>query len=160
MGWWPRTGKLRVSAAVMLAALFCCAHVLGVTQWQGRPYSVTLSGSIQTVGQSSTGSSVLTLAHDGPCMVSVSAPQVGAEILTLGGVGVGRPTLATSYKITGIADQDGTWLSSDAFLLRSYSVPGGAGTEHLTLWVRGDAPSDQAPEAGSYTAAIVLTVTF
>jgi hypothetical protein len=160
MGWWPRTGKRRVPAAAMLAALFCCAQVLGVTQWQGRPYSVMLTGGIQAVGQSCTGSSVLTLSHDGPCTINVSVPQGGAELLTLGGAGSGGGTLVTSYKITGIADQDADWLSSDAFLLRSYSVPGGAGTEHLTLSVRGTAPTDRAPEPGNYTAAIILTVTF
>jgi hypothetical protein len=157
MGWWPWTGKWRVSAAVMLAALFCCAQGLGDTTWQGRPYSVTLDGSIQGSGQACTGSSVLTLTHDGACMVSVSAAAGGSQVLARGG---GGPTLTTSYKVTGIADADADWLTSDAFLLRSYAIPGGAGIEHLTLWVRGAAPADQAPEAGSYSAAIVLTVTF
>jgi hypothetical protein len=159
MGWWPGTGNWRVPTAVMLAALLCCAHLLADTQWQGRPYSVTIPGGIQQVGQSATGTTALTLTHDGPCTFSVSVPQAGAEVLTLGGAG-GGPTLATSYKITGMADQDADWLSSDAFLLRSYSVPGGAGVENLTLWVRGAAPADTAPEAGTYTAQIVLTVTF
>jgi hypothetical protein len=160
MGWWPWKGKWRVPAAAMLAALFYCAEILGDTQWEGRPYSVALSGNILGVGQSSTGSSVLTLSHDGACSVSVSVPQAGAEVLTLGGAGGGAPTLTTSYRITGIADEDADWLTSDAFLLRTYTVPGGAGTEHLTLWVRGAAPTNEAPEAGSYSAAIVLTVTF
>ncbi len=160
MGWWPRTGKWRVPATAMAAALLCCAQVLADTQWQGRPYSVTLAGGIQTVGQTRTGSTAMTLTHDGPCMLSVSVPQNGAQVLTLGGAGGGGPTLTTSYKVTGIAEQDADWLTSDAFLLRTYSVLGGPATENMTLWVRGAAPADQAPEPGNYTASIVLTVTF
>jgi hypothetical protein len=153
MGWQPRIGSNRVLTAAMLAALFCCALALGDTQWQGRPYSVTLA-HIQAVGQSSTGSAALTLTHDSQCTLSVSVPQVGDEVLKMGG-----SSLTTSYKITGIADQDADWLSSSAFLSRSYSIPG-SGMEHLTLYVQGAPPPNSAPEPGVYSATIILTVTF
>ncbi len=157
MGWWPRTGIRRVSAAVMLAALFCCAQVLGQTQWQNRPYTFAMSGNIQHVGETCTGQSALTLAHDGACTLSVSVTSAGDEVLTQR---PGGPTLTTSYKLTGIADADADYLSAGAFLLRTYSVPGPAGVEHMTLWVKAETPSDQVAEAGDYTATIILTVTF
>jgi hypothetical protein len=157
MGWWPWTGLKRVPAAVMLAALFCCARAGGQTQWQNRPYSFTVSGPIQHVGETCTGTSALTLSHDGACTLSVSVTQAGDEVLTQR---PGGPTLTTSYKLTGITDGDADYLSSGAFLLRMYSVPGPAGVENLTLWVRAETPPDQVPEAGDYTATIILTVTF
>ena len=159
MGWWPGTGVKRVTAAVMLAALLCCARALGVTQWQSLPYSVVMSTHIQGLGQSSTGTSPMRLEHDGLCTLSVSVHQLGDEVLTLGGTGAGGPTLTTAYKITGIPAQDTDWVSSSAFLSRTYIIAGNA-TENMTLWVQGTAPADSAPEPGNYTATIVLTVTF
>jgi hypothetical protein len=158
MGWWPRIGLWRVPAAVTLVALFCCAEAWGATQWVGRPYSVTLVAHIAGAGQTSEGSTTLTLTHDDPCTVSVSVAQAGDEFFRLGGPG--GPTLDTSYKLTGIADQDADWLSPAAFLSRTYNVPGSGLTEHLTLSVRAAAPTTQAPEAGNYQATIILTVTF
>ncbi len=159
MGWWPGTGLKRVPAAAMLAALFCCARAPGATQFIGTPYSVALA-HINHVGQASTGSTAIRLNHTGGCTLSVSAPQDKGEVLTLGGAGGGGPTLATSYKITGIADQDTDWVDSNAILSRTYTIPPGGGVTDLTLWVQGVAPSNSAPEAGAYTATIVLTVTF
>jgi hypothetical protein len=158
MDWWPGTGSTRVPAAAMLAALLCCARAFGQTQWQNRPYAVVMS-HIQAVGQVSTGSAPLTLAHDDTCTVSVSVNTPGDEVLTVRGSGGGGPTLATSYKITGIADQDADWLSPGAFLSRHYTMSGHV-TDTLTLSVQGTGPANSAPEAGTYTALIVLTVTF
>jgi hypothetical protein len=141
----------------MLAALLCCARVLGVTQWLNEPYSFVIPTHIQGVGQSCTGSTALKLTHASPCMLSVSVHTLGNEVLTLGGPG--GPTLTTSYKITGIPDQDTNWVSSSAFLSRNYAVPGNGVTD-MTLWVQGAGPSNSAPDAGNYTATIVLTVTF
>lgn len=159
MGWWPRNGFKRVPAAAMLAALLCCALSRAATQFQALPYSLTLS-HIQQVGGICTGSIPVPLAHDTPCWLTVSAPQSGFEILTLGGGGSGGPTLTTAYKITGIADSDADWLDSTAFTHRTYSLPGNNLTDTLTLSVKGTAPADAAPEPGDYTATIVLTVTF
>jgi hypothetical protein len=157
MGWWPWTGIKRVSAAAMLAALFCCAQAVGGTQWLNRPYSFTTSGNIQNVGAVCTGTSELTLEHDDACTLSVSVFQAGDEVLTQR---PGGPTLTTSYKLTGFADEDADYLSSTAFLLRTYSVPGPAGIEHLTLSVKAETPVDRVAEAGDYTATVIITVTF
>jgi spore coat protein U-like protein len=142
----------------MLATLFCCARAVGAPGWQGRPYAVVMS-HIQGVGQPSTGSTQLTLQHDATCTVSVSVNTPGDEVLTVRGSGGGGPTLTTSYKITGIADYDANWLSSSAFLTRWYTLNGNA-TDTLMLSVQGTGPANSAPEAGAYTAMIVLTVTF
>ena len=160
MGWSPRNGFRRVPAAAMLTALLCCAGSRAATQFQGAlPYSVTLS-HIQQVGGVSTGSTPVPLAHDTPCWLTVSGPQVGFEILTLGGGGSGGPTLTTAYMITGIADSDADWLDAATFRARSYSLPGNNITDTLTLSVKASAPAGAAPEPGNYTATIILTVTF
>jgi hypothetical protein len=117
-----------------------------------------MSTHISSVGQACSGSTTLRLWHDGVCTLSVSAPA-GGEVLTLGGAGSGGPTLTTSYKITGFADQDTSWVGSSAFLSRTYSVTG-SGLQNMTLWVQGAPPANRAAEAGAYTAAIVITVTF
>jgi type 1 fimbria pilin len=158
MGCWPRKGLLRVSTAATLAILFCAAGALGATQWLGLPYSVTMASHISGVGQACEGTKALTLEHDGPCTIHVSVNTGGDEVLTLGGSG--GPTLETFYKLTGMADQDAGWLTSTNFLARTYNTPAGAGTENLTLSVRGLAPADKAPTAGNYQATIILTVTF
>jgi spore coat protein U-like protein len=157
MGWWPWTGVRRVPTAAVLAALFCCALAMGDTQWLGQPYSVVMTDHIRGLGQSSTGSTVLTLTHDSLCTLTVSTPQAGDEVLRQGGPG--GATLDTAYMITDIAAGDADWVGSTAFLTRSYLIPGN-GTVHPTLHVKGTAPTDRAPEAGTYTATIVLTVTF
>jgi hypothetical protein len=159
MGWWPRIGLLRVSTAVTLAILFCAARLertWAANQWDGLPYSVSMS-HITGMGQECTGTAALTLEHDGPCTIHVSVLAGGDEQLTLG---VGGPTLETSYMLTGMADQDAAWLPSASFLLRTYNSPPGAGLENLTLHVRGVPPADRAPTAGNYQAAIILTITF
>jgi hypothetical protein len=158
MGWWPWKGKWRVPAAVALTALLCCAPAGGDSQWQGLPYSVSMT-AVQRAGQATTGSTTLTLAHGEPCTVSVSAPVAGAQVLTLGGVGSGGPTLTTSYMLTGIASGDADWVPAGNFLTRTYAV-GGTGVATLTLSVKGDPPGGRAAEAGNYTATIILTVTF
>jgi hypothetical protein len=162
MGCWPRKGLLRVSAAVMLAILFCPAPggdgALAATQWSGLPYSVTLSSHINAVGQTSTGTRSIFLSHDAACTISVSVAVAGDEVLTLGGSG--GPTLQTYYRLTGMADNDASWLTSTQFLSRTYTTPAGSGMEFLTLRVQGVAPSDKAPPAGNYHASVILTVTF
>jgi hypothetical protein len=113
---------------------------------------------ISGVGQISQGTKALMLTHDTPCTIQVSVTLAGDEVLTLGGSG--GPTLDTYYMLTGMDDQDATWLSSASFLARTYNAPGSATTENLILHVRGVPPTDRAPAAGNYQATIVLTVTF
>jgi hypothetical protein len=113
---------------------------------------------ISSVGQVSEGTKTLTLEHDSLCTIQVSVALGGDEVLTLGGSG--GPTLDTYYMLTGMADQDATWLSAASFLARTYNTPNGAGMETLILHVRGVPPTDRAPAAGNYQATIVLTVTF
>jgi spore coat protein U-like protein len=157
MGWRPRIGLLRVSTAATLAILSCAVGALGATQWDLLPYSVTMS-QITAMGQASEGTKALVLEHDGPCTIHASVSLGGTAVLTLGPSG--GPTLDTYYMLTGMADHDATWLSSTDFLARIYNTPAGAGTENLTLHVRGVPPADAAPKAGNYQATIVITVTF
>jgi hypothetical protein len=150
MGWWPRTGKWRVSATAMLAALSCCAVVLGDPQWvTAPPYSVPMS-NIQHMGQASEGSLSLILTHDVDCTLSVTA----AEVLTGGG-----RTLTTSYKITNIASGDTDWVSSASFIGRNYAILG-SGPKTVILSVKGEASAGSVPEPGNYTAGVILTLTF
>jgi hypothetical protein len=131
----------------------------GVTAWVGGPYSVSMSSHINGTaggsGQSVTGSTVLPLSHDTPCTISVSVNTLGDEVLTMGAY-----SLTTSYKLTGIASGDAGWVDSTTFLTHTYAVPGSNITDNVTLSVKGTAPANTAPEAGTYSATIILTATF
>ena len=157
MGFKPRIGIQMVRAlAASLMVLECSSHSIGATAFVGGPFTVVMTTPITHVGESFSGSSDLPLAHDAQCSVSVSAAAPGSEVLK----SAGGSTLTTHYKVTGIADGDGAWVDSTSFLSRTYTVPGNNITTNLTLWVQGTAPADRAPEAGAYTATVVVTVTF
>jgi hypothetical protein len=156
MGCKPGIGIRMVRAlAVLLSVLACSNHSIGATAWVGGPFMVTMTTPITQVGQSFSGSSLLPLAHDTPCTVSVSASN-GSEVLK----SAGGSTLSTQYMLTGVPGGDGGWVDSTTFLSHTYAVPGNNITTNLTLWVQGTAPADRAPEAGAYTATITITVAF
>jgi len=133
------------------------AASFGGASWAGQPYSVTMPTHITALGQSFNSSSNLTLQHDVSCSIGVSVAQAGDEILTNGGA-----TLTTSYKLTGAGLQNGDagWVASTAFLAHTYNVPSTGPTDIVTISVKADAPADHAPEAGAYTASIILTVSW
>ena len=156
MGCKPWIGIKMVRAlAVLLSALVCSNHSIGATNWIGGSYTVTMTTAISRVGESFSGSSGLSLAHDTQCSLIMSASG-GSEVLKSAGGG----TLITHYKLTGVTGGDSEWVDSTSFLTHTYTAPGNNTTTNMTLWVQGTAPSDRAPEAGVYTATITITATF
>ncbi|HEY4330298.1 MAG TPA: hypothetical protein VGN88_11225 [Phycisphaerae bacterium] len=159
MGTLPRIGNQTLRALALFLTGALGLHVFtGATAFLGTPYSVTMSTHITGIGQSFTGSTGMMLEHDTQCTLSISVNTLGDEVLKSTTPGGGF--LTTQYKITGIADGDAAWLDSTTFLSRTYSVPGNNITDNMTLWVQGTAPPNIAPEAGTYTAAIIITATF
>jgi hypothetical protein len=156
MGLGPgKTRSLLQLAIIALASTQAGTWALAATGWLGAPFSLSIPTHISHLGQVSDGSTILPLEHDTPITVSVSAPAPGTEVLSSG-----AGTLTTSYKITGIAAGDADWVNSSDFLTHSYFLPGSNITDQLTLWVRAQAPSDRAPDPGSYSATITLTATW
>jgi hypothetical protein len=143
----------RMAAAL---AIVLCAFGLayGGASWVGQPYQLSIPTHITQCGQSITGSIVLTLDHDTPCTLGVSVASSGDQILTKGSA-----TLTTAYMLTGptVPDGDADWVSADAFLTHVYTVQGTGSADPITLSVRGTAPGQTAPDAGQYTAAVILT---
>jgi hypothetical protein len=138
-------------------AVAACGSALGDASWTGQPYSATVAEHLTGTGQARSGSLAISLSHDVPCTVAVSVDRAGDEVLRLDG-----DWLATSYKLNGAALENGDaeWVDSTTFLSRSYAVPGTGPADELTLWVRAAAAPDRANEAGTYTAAIVLTASW
>jgi hypothetical protein len=156
MGFDP--GKIRTLlqlAIIALASTCAGTWALAATGWLGAPFSLSIPTHINTLSQISDGSTILPLEHDTPITVSVSVPAPGTEVLSCGSF-----SLTTSYKITGIASGDANWVNSSDFLTHTYFLPGSNITDQLTLWVRAQAPSDRAPDAGTYSATITLTATW
>jgi hypothetical protein len=143
--------------ALTLCALGLLAWpALGVTHFSAPNYNLAFSSHITGSGQSCTGSTVLTLTHDSPCTLAISVVRLGDEVLTNG-----TQTLQTSYKLTGttLQNADPDWVSSSQFLTHIYSLPGN-GVDDITLWAQGTAPPNCAADAGNYTGALVLTVSW
>lgn len=152
------TTTTRFRAAIGCAALLGAAGLVhAVASWVGQPYSLAIPTHITTRGQAVSGFIVLSLDHDASCTLSVSAAGAGSEVLTNG-----TATLTTSYKLTGpsLVNGDADWVSSDVFVTQVYGVQGAASPDSITLSVRAAAPPDRAPEAGGYSAALVLTASW
>src|SRR5436309_1986239 len=117
MAFKPRIGKNMVRALVAsLLILECSNHSIGATAFVGGPFTVVMTTPISHVGESFSGSSDMPLAHDAQCSLSVSAAVPGSEVLK----SAGGSTLTTQYKVTGMADGDGTWVDSTSFLTHTY----------------------------------------
>jgi hypothetical protein len=155
-------GTNLMRAAVVVSAI-CWA--VGVAQgdagWVGLPYLPVSIPNINRTNQVPVEASTIppmTLQHTVACDIVVSVALPGNEVLTLGGLG-GR-TLTTAYKLTGeLSTPDGAWVGSATFIGRTYPVVGGPNSV-ITLSVQATPPSNQAPDAGTYTASITLTVTW
>lgn len=151
-------GHIGSRSVGLLAGVFCVGGLaLGGANWVGQPYSLSIPTHIAASGQTVNGSLLLTLQHDVSCSVVISVAQPGNQVLKRGG-----QSLVTAYKLTGAAlsDGDADYLASDAFIARTYHLPGTGPSDALTLWVQGTAPSGQALDAGAYTSTIVMTVTW
>ena len=137
-------------------AILLCAVGLayGAASWVGQPYQISIPTHITQCGQSITGAVVMTLDHDTPCTLGVSVASSGDEVLKRGSA-----TLTTAYRLTGptVPDGDTEWVSSTDFLTHVYTVVGTGSADPITLSVRGTAPGQSAPDAGQYTAAVILT---
>ncbi len=144
--------------------LFClgtaCAGqslTFGGAGWPGQPYSLGITEHVTAPGQVRSGSVAMTLEHDAPCMISVSVGEAGDQMLTCNG-----DTLTTSYKLTGASLQnpDTGWVGSQTFLTRTYDVQGNGPTAEITIGVRAAASATRANQAGTYSASVVLTVSW
>jgi hypothetical protein len=149
--------RVQVAAAV-LAVCWIAGISFGAASWQGEPYSVAIATHITSVGQTPvSGSTNLSLQHDAPCDILVSVSAGGNEVLTLGG-----RTLTTSYKLQGaaVSNPDADWVSSAVFLTQTYHVLGVGPLDTLTLSVLATPPANRAPDAGVYSASVILTATW
>jgi hypothetical protein len=148
-----------VRIAAVVSGLICAAGglALGGATWSGQPYTLAVPDHITGAGQARSGSLVMTLDHDTPCTITVSVAKAGDEVLASAG-----DTLATSYKLTGAALQNGDaeWVDSSTFLTRNYSVPETGPSDGITLWVRAAAGSGRANDAGTYSASVILTASW
>ena len=98
MGCKPRIGMTMVRAlTVLLSALGCSNHSIGATNWISGSYTVTMDTVITNVGESFSGSSELSLAHDTQCTLIVSATGGSQELKNAGG-----SKLTTRYRLTGV----------------------------------------------------------
>ena len=153
----------RISGQILAGHIIgcvACTYALGVTGWVQPEYTVTITTHFSSTSQSRSGSTVLTLNHDGAATIQASVAVSGDEVLTASS----SDTLTTSYKLTGAAlggSADGDWISSSAFILpeKSYSVEG-TGPSEITIWVQGISAADRSNDAGAYTGSIILTVTW
>jgi len=151
-------GTNLMRAAVVASAICWAAGVAqGGASWLGQPYSVSIPTHINRTNQAVDASTNMTLQHDVACDIAVSVALAGDEVLTLNG-----RTLTTAYKLEGIhlSDSDTDWVASATFITKTYHVVGTGPNSTITLSVQATAPSNQAPEAGVYTANITLTATW
>lgn len=151
-------GSKRLCAVAGLAALlWACQQAHGGVTWVGQPYQLTMPTHITTRGQFFVGSINLPLDHDVPCTLRVSVASPGDEVLTRG-----TSTLTTTYKLSGpqIPNSDPDWVNADTFLAHVYTVLGTGTPDTITLSAKGTAPALSAPEAGDYTASLILTVSW
>ena len=143
-------------ALVLCAIGLLCWPAFGVTHFSAGNYNLTISSHFTSVGQSCTGSAVISLTHDTPCTLGISVARLGDEVLSNG-----VQSLETSYKLTGSAllNPDASWVDSNSFLTHTYTIPS-TGVDDITLWAQGTAPPNTATDAGDYTGALILTVSW
>jgi hypothetical protein len=139
------------------ALLWACSQTLGAATWVGQPFQLTMPTHITAAGQSSIGSINLTFDHDAPCTLAVSVASSGDEVLKRG-----ASELTTFYKISGpqVPNSDADWVVADEFLTHIYTVLGSGAADTITLSVKGTAPALSAPDAGGYSASLILTVSW
>jgi hypothetical protein len=141
--------------AFSLGLFLAGGSVLAAANWSSPTYTLTTSSPISAVGQVRTGSINVAVDHDTTCTLSIS----GSPTLTKGSA-----TLTTAYKLTGpgwVTNQDGTWVDATTFLTHTYGITNaGPVTTTLTLEVQATPPPNRAPDAGVYSATVVLTVTW
>lgn len=159
-------GRSRGGAGVILFALVITAAWTVPTlaaSWVESSYQATIATHFNASGQAQSGSVTLVLNHTEAEGVSLnaSAGSPGSEVLKHN---TSNDTLATQYKLTGTALDDGAdndWVSASDFIdpARSYPVSG-VGPSEITLHVRGVSSSGRASDAGTYSASLVLTASW
>jgi hypothetical protein len=130
-------------------------RAMGEGSFSAPNYSLVTT-HITSAGQACSGTTQISVPHDTPCTLSISVLQIGDETLKSG-----TASLDTHYKITspGISNPDADWVLANDFLTHSYSLPG-AGVTDVTLSARGTPPPNTAIDAGTYTANLVLTLSW
>ncbi|MGA2498351.1 MAG: hypothetical protein ABSH20_11455 [Tepidisphaeraceae bacterium] len=134
-------------------------------EWGSAPYTIAAAdwtGHITATNQSRTLTLSKTLTLYANANVTVTTTDgVNSGVLTNG-----TQTLTTEYKVTGgdlhVADVDADYISSAAFLAKSYhidQVPGD-GAYTMTLAVRMTSPNNRAPDAGNYQCVLNMTATW
>ena len=149
-------GTNLMRAAVVASAICWAAGVAqGGASWLAQPYSVSIPTHISGTNQAVSASTDMMLQHDVACSIVVSV-GLGNEVLTLNG-----RTLTTAYKLEGthLSDSDTDWVGSATFITKTYHVLGTVDST-IKLSVQATAPSNQAPDAGAYTASITLTASW
>ncbi|MCY2951663.1 MAG: hypothetical protein NTU53_06755 [Planctomycetota bacterium] len=151
-------GTNLMRAAVVVSAICWAAGVAqGDAGWVGQPYSVSIPTHINSINQAVSASTDITLHHDDACDIAVSVALAGDEVLTSSG-----RTLTTAYMLTGtdLSIPDGAWVASATFITKTYHVLGTGPNSTITLSVQATPPSNQAPDAGTYTGSITLTASW
>ena len=154
-------GTNLMRAAVVVSAICWAVGVAqGGASWVPPAYSMTISTHISSINQVVSDSTNMTLSHDVACTIAVSVAVAGDDVLTLSPSG---PTLTTAYMLTGnLSNPDGAWVASATFIngAKTYLVIGTGPNSTITLSVQATPPSNQAPDAGTYTAKITLTASW
>jgi len=153
-------GTNLMRAAVVVSAICWAVGVAqGAASWDAQPYSVSIPTHINRTNQVPVEASKdMTLSHDVACDIAVSVAVAGDEVLTSSG-----RTLTTAYMLTGnLSNPDGAWVASATFIngVKIYHVIGTGPNSTITLSVQATPPSNQAPDAGTYTAKITLTASW
>jgi hypothetical protein len=150
-------GKRKWRWIALAAACYAVTPASGTANWASPTYGITIPTHVNSVGQSCSGSVVMTLTHDAPCTMTVAPSGAGQEVLTNS-----ADTLATAYKFTGatLQNPDATWVDSTTFLTHSYNILGTGPSDTMTLAVQGTSPSDHAVTSGNYSASLIVTVSW
>ena len=163
----PSTSRPRTVREVCLGVLGCllvlgvpCLRAWAVAQWTQPGYSVTIASPLTKADDTQSGSAVMTLDHDGPVTIQVSAASSGSEVLRSST----SDTLTTSYKLAGpsLSNPDAEWVPSATFVspATSYGVQSMGPSSEITIWVRAQTAAGRANDSGSYEASLVLTASW
>jgi len=162
----PSTARPRTVREVCLGILGCLL-VLGVPclrAWaeaqRAQDYSVTIASPLTKADDTQSGSVVMTLDHDGPVTIHVSAASSGSEVLRSST----NDTLTTSYKLAGpsLSNPDAEWVPSATFILpaTSYGVQSMGPSSEIIIRVRAQTAAGRANDTGKYEASLVLTASW
>lgn len=141
----------------LLAVCMCRWPAYGDASFVNPAPTLAIATHVSSIGQTIEDSLDIPLNHDSACSLSITSASPGDEQLHNG-----PASLSTFYKLTGAAllNPDSNWVASGTFVSQSYTIPGTGPLDHLTLWARATTPVNSAPDAGLYSASVIITVTW